>query len=163
MPKVISMDLIKQLREKTSAGVMDAKKALEESKGDMVKAEAWIKAKGIMRAEKKGDREAKQGVIASYVHQGSQVVALVELNCETDFVARTDTFINLGKEVAMQVASMKPSTVNELLEQPYIRDAKTTIKDLVKTVAGTVGENVVVTRFVRMAVGETSVQAPSKE
>ncbi len=158
MPKVISMDLIKQLREKTNAGVMDAKRALEESKGDMKKAEDWIREKGIQRAEKKADREAKQGVIASYVHQGAQVVALVELNCETDFVARTDKFIALGKEIAMQVASMKPATVDELMAQAYIRDAKLTIKDLVKSTAGTVGENIVIARFTRMAVGETAKQ-----
>lgn len=155
MPKVISMDLIKELREKTNAGVMDAKRALEESNGDMKKAEDWIREKGIQRAEKKADREAKQGVIASYVHQGAQVVALVELNCETDFVARTDKFIALGKEIAMQVASMKPGTVDELMAQAYIRDAKLTIKDLVKSTAGIVGENIVIARFTRMAVGET--------
>jgi len=158
MPKVISMDLIKELREKTNAGVMDAKRALEESNGDMKKAEDWIREKGIQRAEKKADREAKQGVIASYVHQGAQVVALVELNCETDFVARTDKFIALGKEVAMQVASMKPANVEELMTQAYIRDAKLTIKDLVKSTAGTVGENIVIARFTRMAVGETAKQ-----
>jgi elongation factor Ts len=158
MPKVISMDLIKKLREKTNAGVMDAKRALEESKGDMKKAEDWIREKGIQRAEKKADREAKQGVIASYVHQGAQVVALVELNCETDFVARTDKFIALGKEIAMQVASMKPASVDELMAQPYIRDAKLTIKDLVKSTAGIVGENIVIARFTRMAVGETAKQ-----
>lgn len=156
--KVISMDLIKKLRDKTNAGVMDAKRALEECDCDMARAEDWIRAKGIQRAEKKADREAKQGLIASYVHQGSQVVALVELNCETDFVARTDAFMKLGKELAMQVASMKPATVDELLTQPYIRDAKLTIHDLVKSTAGTVGENIVVTRFTRMAVGETAAQ-----
>ncbi|HKY74051.1 MAG TPA: translation elongation factor Ts [Patescibacteria group bacterium] len=157
--KVISMDLIKELRDKTSAGVMDAKRALEECNGDMGKAVDWIREKGIQRAEKKADREAKQGLIASYVHQGSQVVALVELNCETDFVARTDAFIKLGKELAMQVASMKPATVDELLAQQYIRDAKLTVRDLVKSTAGTVGENIVVTRLMRMAVGETAEQA----
>jgi elongation factor Ts len=150
----VSMKLIKQLREKTNAGVMDAKKALTESKGDMAKAEEWIRQKGMQRAEKKADREAKQGVIGSYVHHGSQVVALVELNCETDFVARTDAFINLSKEIAMQVASMKPKDVKELMDQPYIRDAKRSIKELVKEIAGTVGENIVISRFVRMAVGE---------
>lgn len=97
-------------------------------------------------------------MIASYVHQGAQVVALVELNCETDFVARTDKFIALGKEIAMQVASMKPATVDELMGQAYIRDAKLTIKDLVKSTAGTVGENIVIARFTRMAVGETAKQ-----
>lgn len=149
-----SIKKIQELREKTGAGVMDAKHALEESKGDMQKAMDWIKAKGIARAEKKADREAKQGVIATYVHMGGKIATLVELNCETDFVARTDDFINLGRELAMQVASMKPATVEELLEQAYIRDPQTTIKDLVKATAGKLGENVVVSRLVRFAVGE---------
>ena len=98
MPKVISMDLIKELREKTNAGVMDAKRALEESNGDMKKAEDWIREKGIQRAEKKAGREAKQGVIASYVHQGAQVVALVELNCETDLWRAPTSLLHLVKK-----------------------------------------------------------------
>lgn len=151
-----SMKDIKTLREQTGAGVMDAKKALEESNGDMKKAAAWIMEKGIQRAEKKADREAKQGIVASYVHMGGKIAALVELNCETDFVARTDDFINLGRELGMQVASMNPSSVEELLNQPYIRDAKMLIKDFVKSTAGKLGENVVVTRIVRFQVGETS-------
>ncbi len=151
-----SMKDIKALREQTGAGVMDAKKALEESNGDMKKAAAWIMEKGIQRAEKKADREAKQGIIASYVHMGGKIAALVELNCETDFVARTDDFINLGRELGMQVASMNPESVEELMNQPYIRDAKMLIKDFVKSTAGKLGENVVVTRIVRFQVGETS-------
>ncbi len=158
--KPITTEMIKQLREKTNAGIMDAKRALEESHGDMKKAEEWIKQKGMQRAEKKSGNEAKQGIIASYVHQGSQVVAMVELNCETDFVARNEKFVTLGKEVAMQVASMKPATVVELLEQQYIRNPDTSIKDLVKETAGILGENIVVARFTRMAVGENA--APIK-
>ena len=158
--KPITTEMIKQLREKTNAGIMDAKRALEESHGDMKKAEEWIKQKGMQRAEKKSGNEAKQGIIASYVHQGSQVVAMVELNCETDFVARNENFVTLGKEVAMQVASMKPATVVELLDQPYIRDPQTSIKNLVRETAGILGENIVVARFTRMAVGENA--APIK-
>src|SRR3990167_10337851 len=97
--KQITTDVIKHLREKTHAGIMDAKRALEESHGDMKKAEEWIRQKGMQRAEKKAGNEAKQGMIASYIHQGSQVVAMVELNCETDFVARNEKFITLGKEI----------------------------------------------------------------
>lgn len=157
LAKSVTTEVIKLLREKTNAGVMDAKRALEESHGDMKKAEEWIKQKGMLRAEKKAGNEAKQGIIASYVHQGSQVVSMVELNCETDFVARNEKFVTLGKEIAMQVASMKPATVEELMDQPYIRDPKTTIKDLVKLTAGTLGENIVIARFTRMAVGESVV------
>lgn len=155
--KSITTDVIKHLREKTHAGIMDAKRALEESHGDMKKAEEWIRQKGMQRAEKKAGNEAKQGMIASYIHQGSQVVAMVELNCETDFVARNEKFITLGKEIAMQIASMKPTSVVELLNQPYIRNPDTSIKNLVKETAGTLGENIVVARFTRMAVGESAV------
>src|SRR5690349_20983903 len=103
----ISMDLIKQLREQTGAGIMDAKKALEESDGDMKKAAEWVRQRGLAKAAKKADRDAKEGIIASYVHM-NKVAAMVELNCETDFVARNEEFQNLGRELAMQVASMAP-------------------------------------------------------
>lgn len=155
MAKVISMNDIKKFREKTGAGIMDAKKALEQSNGDLAKAEAWIKEKGIQLADKKAGREAKQGVVSSYIHLGGKIGTMVELNCETDFVAKTSDFINLAKEVAMQVASMEPKNVEELLAQPYIRDPKTTIQDLIKGVAGKVGENVIVSRFARFELGET--------
>jgi elongation factor Ts len=150
-----SMADIKILREKTGAGIMNAKKALEESAGDMKKAEAWIREKGIQLADKKAGREVKEGIVTSYVHMGGRIGALVELNCETDFVAKTDDFVNLGREVAMQIASMQPKDVAELLDQPYIRDPKTTVRDLIKSVAGKVGENVAVSRFARFALGET--------
>lgn len=152
MPKVISMEDIKTLREKTNAGIMDAKKALEESNGDMEKAEEWIRQKGMQRAEKKADRETKAGIIASYVHMG-KIGVLVELNCETDFVAKTDAFVNLGKEIAMQVSSMNPESVDELLAQAYIREASKTIAEVVKETAGKVGENVTVKRIVRFELG----------
>lgn len=152
MAKVISMEDIKILREKTNAGVMDAKKALEESDGNMAKAEEWIRQKGMQRAEKKADRETKAGIVASYVHMG-KIGVLVELNCETDFVAKTDAFVNLGKELAMQVSSMNPESVDELLSQVYIRDGAKTIAELVKETAGKVGENVTVKRIARFELG----------
>lgn len=155
-PHQASMSEIKALREKTGAGIMDAKKALEVSGGNLVKAKEWIKARGIQLAEKKSGREAKEGVIASYIHPGGKIGTMVELNCETDFVAHTDDFITLGKEVAMQVASMNPQTVQELLDQPYIRDSKTSVRDLVKATAGKVGENIVVSRFSRFVLGESA-------
>lgn len=149
----ISMDQIKSLREKTGAGVMDAKKALEESKGDMNKAVEWVRQRGLAKAAKKADRDASEGIIASYVHM-NKVAALVELNCETDFVARNEEFQHLGKEVAMQVASMAPESVGELLEQQYNRDPKKTIGELVKELSGKIGEKMEVKRFVRYSVGE---------
>lgn len=149
----ISMTDIKALREKTGAGVMDAKKALEESNGDMKKAEAWVQAKGLARAEKKADRETKEGYIASYVHTTGKVAALVEILCETDFVARNDDFRAMAQEVAMQVASMQPETVEDLLAQDFIKDSSMTIDQLVKSVSGKIGEKFVVNRFVRYQVG----------
>jgi elongation factor Ts len=149
----ISMDQIKQLREKTGAGVMDAKKALEESDGDMTKAVEWVRLRGLAKAAKKADRDAKEGIIASYVHM-NKVASMVELNCETDYVARNDEFQHLGKEIAMQVASMAPENVEELLKQQYNRDPKRTIEELVKELSGKIGEKMEVKRFVRYQVGE---------
>jgi elongation factor Ts len=146
------MEKIKQLREKTGAGVMDAKKALEESGGDMKKAEEIIAAKGIVKAEKKADREVKSGLVYGYTHQG-RVGVLVEVSCETDFVAKNPEFEALCKEVALQVASMEPKDVEELLEQDYIRDGSKKIKDLVTSLIGKIGENIQVRRFVRFELG----------
>ncbi len=148
------MDQIKDLRERTGAGVMDAKKALEESQGDMKKAEEWIAKRGIMKAEKKADRETKEGLVYSYIHHDGKSGALLELQCETDFVARTDDFKNLAKELAMQVTSMNPKNVEEFVGQEYIRDPKKTVKDLITEVIAKTGENVKLVRFVRYGLGE---------
>jgi len=144
------MDQIKQLREKTQAGIMDAKKALEESKGDMAKAEAWIMAHGLIKAEKKADRETKQGVVGVYVHHDGKRGAMVKLLCETDFVARTDEFKTLARELAMQVTSMNPESKEAFLDQEYIRDAKLKISELIKQVSAKTGENVQLGEFVRL-------------
>ena len=149
--QTISMDVIKKLREKTGAGVMDAKKALEESRGDMKKAEAWILAKGIARAEKKADREAKQGMIATYSHMGGRISTLVELNCETDFVARTQDFQDLGHELAMQVASMGDK---DFEKQDFIKDPSKKVEDLIKEVIAKTGENSRIGRVFRVELGQ---------
>lgn len=149
----ISMDLIKQLREQTGAGIMDAKKALEESNGDMSKAVEWVRQRGLAKAAKKADRDAHEGIIANYVHM-NKVAAMVELNCETDFVARNEEFLNLGRELAMQVASMAPESVDELMKQQYNRDPKKTMEELVKELSGKIGEKMEVKRFIRYQVGE---------
>lgn len=146
----ISMDQIKQLREKTQAGIMEAKKALEESGGDMKKAEAWIQERGLAKAEKKADRETKQGVIGYYVHHDGKRGALVKLLCETDFVARTDEFKNLARELSMQVTSMDPETKEVFLEQEYIRDPKFTISGLIKQLSAKTGENIQLGEIVRL-------------
>lgn len=149
----ITMDQIKKLREATGAGVMDAKKALEESGGDIKKATEWIAKKGLDRAEKKADREASNGVIYAYVHHDHRSGALIELACETDFVAKTDDFLALAKELAMQVTSNDPESVEDFLSQAYNRDSKLTIDQLIKQTSGKVGEKLELKRMQRMKVG----------
>ena len=148
----INMELLKKLREETGAGIMDVRRALESSDGNEAKARVWLKENAIKTADKKADRETKEGFVASYIHTTGKVAGLVALTCETDFVAKTEDFRNLGREIAMQVASMSPENVEELLTQPYIRDPKNTIQDLVKQTAGKVGENIVIKQIVRMAI-----------
>ncbi len=139
-----SMEDIKKLREETGAGVMEAKKALEEAEGNYDKAKKIVFDRGLVRAAKKSDRETKEGFVGSYVHSTGKVAALVTLLCETDFVARNEEFQQLAREVAMQAASMNPETVEELLDQEYIRDGKLKISDLIKTLTAKVGENITV-------------------
>jgi elongation factor Ts len=154
MTKIDPKD-VQRLRSESGAGVMDCKRALEETGGDYAKALALIKERGIESVAKKSERSAKEGVIASYVHANNRVGALVELASETDFVARGEEFQKLAKEIAMQVVAMEPATVDELLEQPYIRDSSKKIKDLVTDVAATTKENVHVRRIQRFALGES--------
>jgi len=158
-------ELIKQLREKTGAGIMECKKALDDAVGDLTKAQQLIKERGLAMAEKKAGREAGQGLIDSYVHAG-RIGAMIELNCETDFVARTDDFKTLAREIAMQVAATNPSRINSkeastdgtdgdvpLLDQPYIRDASKTVGELVNETIAKVRENIVVRRICRFELG----------
>jgi elongation factor Ts len=165
---VASMDNIKRLREETGAGIMDCKKALEDSAGDLEKAKGLLRERGIARAEGRSGRQASQGLVHSYVHAG-RVGALVEVNCETDFVARTDDFKSLVHEIAMQIASMNPQVVSAeelegdgdrdpkeaaLMEQAWIRDNHKTIRDLVQETIAKTGENIRVNRFVRFELGQ---------
>jgi elongation factor Ts len=195
----ISAKDVGELRKQTGAGMMDCKKALEESNGDMAKAAEWLRAKGIMKAGKREGREVKEGRIEVYHNHNGKVAVLVEVNCETDFVARTEEFIHLCKDVAMHVASTAPLAVriedvpadvvererriyteqvaaegkpeavrskivegklkkfyseSVLLEQPFVKDDKQTVGDLVKAMSGKTGENIVVRRFVRFLLGE---------
>jgi elongation factor Ts len=144
---------IKQLREETGAGMMDCKKALDEAEGNYDRAKEIVRERGLMKAEKKADRETKEGYIASYVHTNNKVASMVEILCETDFVARNDEFQGMAKNIAMQVVSMNPATVEELLEQDYLREPSLTIQDYVKEISGKIGEKFVVNRFVRYEVG----------
>lgn len=150
----IDMKMIKQLREETGAGVMDAKKALEESAGDLKKAKEWIIQKGVARAEKKAERETGAGIIFAYVHHTGTVGAMVELACETDFVARTDDFQTLAKELAMQVVSNNPENTAGFLAEDYNRQPSQTIEELIKTTSGKLGEKIELNRFVRYQMGE---------
>lgn len=142
---------ILKLRNETGAGVMDAKNALEEFLGDYTKAKEKLLKLGLAKAAKKADREVKAGLVESYIHTG-RVGALVKVSCETDFVAKTDEFKMLAKEVAMQVSAMDPENVEELLKSAYIRDSKKSIEDLVKETIAKVGENIQVTEFARFEV-----------
>src|SRR5712691_6014926 len=146
---------VQRLRTETGAGVMDCKRALEDARGDFEKAKALLKERGLAKAQRKQDREAKEGIVEAYIHAGGKIGALVELSSETDFVARNPDF-RLALEIAMQVAAMDPKDVDELLEQAYIRDASKTVGELVTGLAATTGENVRVRRFKRFQLGQSN-------
>jgi elongation factor Ts len=147
-----SVNDIKKLREETGAGIADCRQALEESKGNMEKAKEYLKKKGLDKAASKSEREVKAGIVDVYSH-GGKVGVLIELLCETDFVARTDDFKNLAHELSLQIASMNPSSLDDLLSQEYIRDNTQTIDQLIKGISGKLGENIQVGRFERIALG----------
>lgn len=149
----MSIDDIKRLRENTGAGIADCREALSESNGNFEKAKEWLKKKGLDKAASKQTREVKAGMVEVYSH-GGKVGVLVELLCETDFVAKTPDFKNLAHELALQVASMSPSSVEDLLGQEYIRDNTQTVDQLIKGVIGKLEENIQVGRFERIALGE---------
>ncbi len=148
----VDTKLIKELREKTGAGINDCREAIEEAGGDLKKAEEILQKKGFEKALKKGDRETGSGLVEAYVHAG-RIGVLVELNCETDFVARTDEFKTLAHEIALQVSSMNPKNTEELLDQEYIRDGSKKIQDLIKAAIAKLGENIVLGRFSRIEIG----------
>ena len=150
----ISMEDLKALREESGAGVMDAKKALEESGGDMAKAREWIAKRGLAKAEKKADREATNGIVYAYVHHNQLSGAMVEVACETDFVAKTDDFVELAKNLAMQVTSSNPKDLESFLKEDYLRDPSMKIEGLVKSYSGKLGEKIELKKFERMVVGE---------
>lgn len=149
----VDIEQLKKLRQDSSAGIADCRKALEASNGDYKKALASIREQGLQKAAKKSNRETSQGLIESYIHQNGRVGALVEVLCETDFVARTDEFKRLVHEIAMQVVAMNPKDVAALYKQEYIRDGSKTIEGLVKEAIAKLGENIVVSRFQRFEIG----------
>ena len=165
----ITTDQIKKLREESGAGVMDCRNALKECNGDKAKALEILQKQGLVKAQKTAGRTAKQGLVVSYVHGGGRIGALVEINTETDFVARTAEFQELAHNIAMQVAAMAPEYLSKdscptgveidfqnacLLLQPYIKDPSRTIQDLITELIAKTGENVVISRFTRFELGK---------
>lgn len=164
----ISVDLVKELREKTGAGIMECKKALQECDCNLDKALEALKQHGFALAEKKAERQVGQGLVDSYIHPGNRIGCLIEVNCETDFVARTDDFKNLVHNLAMQVTAMNPVCVSKedlkenveavpeqacLLLQPFIKDNSKSIQDIIKDAIAKTGENIKVRRFMRFELG----------
>ncbi len=151
---MVDIILLKKLRNETLVSLADCRKALEETKNDYKKALVWLKKEGLEKAAKKSDRETSQGLVESYIHQGGRVGSIIEILCETDFVARTDEFKNLSHEIAMQVAAMNPKDVSSLLKQEYIKDSSKTIESLIKETIAKLGENIVVKNLQRFEIGQ---------
>jgi elongation factor Ts len=195
----VDAKLVKTLREMTGAGMLECKSALEEAKGDLELAVEILRKKGVAKAAKKAGRETKEGLIHAYIHAGGRIGVLLEINCETDFVARNELFKELANEIALQIAAMKPQYVKRediprevvekegeiareaalaegkpahiaekiaegklekfykevcLYEQPYIKDDKKTVEELIKEYIAKIGENIQVRRFCRYELGE---------
>lgn len=142
---------IRLLREKTQAPILEIKKALEKSNNDIKKAEVALKEWSDKKAASKAGEATSAGIVESYIHAG-KVGSMVVLSCQTDFVARTDEFKKLAKEIAMQIASMEPRDVNDLLKQTYIRDSKKTVEQLVKEAVAKLGENIKIKKIIRFTI-----------
>ena len=166
---MVTTALIRTLRDQTGAGIMDCKQALEGTNGDLDKAAEALRDKGLAGAAKRVGRATNEGVVEAYVHTGGRVGSIVELGCESDFVARTDEFREMAHDLAMQVAAMAPIYLSEedmeegeerpaaqvaLLSQPFIKNSSSSVSELVQELAAKMGENVRVVRFQRLAVGE---------
>jgi elongation factor Ts len=151
-----SIDQLKKLRIETMAGIADCRTALVDAKGDYEKAKKLLMERGLEKASKKSDRETSQGIIEAYAHATGKVGVLVELRCETDFVAANEEFKKLAHEIALQISAMDPKNVKVLLTMPYIRDASITMESLIKQTIAKVGENITVARFTRLQLGSES-------
>ena len=150
----IDVSLIRKLKEETGAPVIRVKKVLEEQGGDKKKAFEILRKEGFEKASKREGRETSQGLVESYIHHSGKVASLVELLCETDFVARNELFKALAHDLALQVASLEAKNVKELSEQEFIKDPTKKVGDLVKEVIAKTGENIVIGRFFRVKLGE---------
>jgi elongation factor Ts len=142
---------IQKLRGETGAGVMECKRALTDAAGDFKRARELIRERGLVRAGTRSERAANAGIVTSYLHN-DRVGVLLELHCETDFVGKSEPFRELAKNIAMQIAAMGPEDTEALLAQPFIRDEKMTVSELIKSVIAKVGENIMVERFVRFEI-----------
>ena len=166
----VSTAKVKELRDQTGAGIMNCRNALLEAQGDMEKALQILKQQSLFQAEKKAERSATEGIIEAYVHAGGRIGAMVEVNCETDFVARTDEFKELAHHLAMQVAALAPEFISReeipegtdiepevacLLLQPYIKNTDRTVQDVITETIAKVGENIKVSRFARFEIGSS--------
>lgn len=172
----VSIELVKELRERTGAGIKECKDILEQTDGNINKAIEILREKGIEAAAKKASREAREGLIGIYVHYGSRIAGLVELNCETDFVARTEDFQVLANGIAQHVVALNPRFItadqvtdeivaesgqdrdtfikeNVLLAQPYVKEPSRSIEEKIKEAIAKLGENIIVSRFVRYEIG----------
>jgi len=144
---MISTEQIKSLREKTGFSVIECKNTLEQAKGNEIEAMEILGIKGQEAAQKKKERETKEGLIETYVHNNGKIGAILELNCETDFVARNPEFKELAHNLTMHLAAMKPENLDEFLSQPFIRDQEKTIKDLINEAIAKLGENIKIGEF----------------
>ena len=149
---MISAEQIKQLRQKTNISVMECKKALEKAEGNEEKALKILEKKGKQKAIKKSQREVEQGLIESYIHNNGQIGVILELNCETDFVAKNNQFKELAHDLTMHIAAMNPENTKELLSQIFIKDEQKTIKDLINESIAKLGENIKIKKFVRLEI-----------
>lgn len=164
----ISIDAVKELRNRTSVGIADCNKALLQAGGDVEKAIEFLKQRGAAIAEKKKDAAVAEGVIEAYIHHTKRIGALIELNCETDFVARTEEFKKLARDLAMQIAATSPQFISSedlppqaeadpqaacLLRQPFIKDPTKTVQEVISETVAKVGENIKVRRFARFELG----------
>jgi len=146
------LELTKQIREETGYGIMDIKKALEETEGDVAKTKEMLKKKGLAQAAKRADKETMQGLVMTYTHTTGKMSAMVELLCETDFVAKNPDFIQLSKDLALHAAAMAPASTEEMLEQEFVKDPTKKIKEMVDELTGIVGEKIKLGRIARFAI-----------
>ena len=146
------IELVKKIRQETSLGIMEIKSAVEEAGGDEKKAKEILKEKGYKKAESKTERETHQGRVATYTHSTGKIGVMVELLCETDFVAKHEDFLALSKDVCLQIAAMNPETVEDLLKQEFIKDSSKTIEQMIKTLVAKFEENMKLTRFARFEI-----------